>query len=44
MSGMSAAPDEWQAAVQDGAASPPDRSTFMRLIGAAQVPAPPGKV
>ncbi|MDY0106690.1 MAG: PaaI family thioesterase [Giesbergeria sp.] len=23
---------------------PPDRSAFMRLIGAAQVPAPPGKV
>ena len=26
------------------AAPPPDRSAFMRLIGAAQVPAPPGKV
>lgn len=25
-------------------AMPPDRSSFMRLIGAAQVPAPPGKV
>ncbi len=25
-------------------AAPPDRSAFMRLIGAAQVPAPPGKV
>lgn len=25
-------------------AGPPDRSAFMRLIGAAQVPAPPGKV
>ena len=25
-------------------AVPPDRSAFMRLIGAAQVPAPPGKV
>ena len=28
----------------NGAAPPPDRSAFMRLIGAAQVPAPPGKV
>lgn len=26
------------------AGAPPDRSAFMRLIGAAQVPAPPGKV
>ena len=28
----------------EDAAPPPDRNAFMRLIGATQVPAPPGKV
>ena len=40
---MSQAPGEASANVQCEA-PPPDRSAFMRLIGAAQVPAPPGKV
>ena len=45
---MNKAPEESAADVPDKAeveaAPPPDRSAFMRLIGAAQVPAPPGKV
>ncbi len=45
---MNQAPGESAADVSDkaegGAVPPPDRSAFMRLIGAAQVPAPPGKV
>jgi uncharacterized protein (TIGR00369 family) len=37
---MNKAPDK----AEVEAVPPPDRSAFMRLIGAAQVPAPPGKV
>ncbi|SEA03538.1 PaaI family thioesterase [Acidovorax soli] len=45
---MNKAPGESAADAPDkaegDAAPPPDRSAFMRLIGATQVPAPPGKV
>ena len=41
---MSAVVADMPEAAAAGAALPPDRNAFMRFIGAAQVPAPPGKV
>ena len=37
-------PEAALGAASTGTAMPPDRNAFMRLIGAAQVPAPAGKV